>query len=71
MTMASKSGLFLKALSLVDNLHMGLWILKDGKWKCLLAGRRVDKTMGGARPHMPVLYIANGGFAFSETVPAA
>jgi len=54
---------------IVDNLNMSLWILQDGSWKCLLANLRVDKTMGGARPHMPVLYVGSGQFALSETVP--
>jgi len=54
---------------IVDNLDMSLWILNDGSWKCLLANLRVDKTMGGAPPHMPVLYVGSGLFALSETVP--
>lgn len=51
-----------------DDLAMGLWVLQDGKWKCLLNHLRIDKTFGGAPPHLPLQYLGHGLFAFAKTV---
>lgn len=54
---------------LTDHLHMGLWVREGGRWKCMLTGLRVEKTFGGATPHLPARYLGGGLFAVSETVP--
>jgi hypothetical protein len=54
---------------LTDKLNMALWLRQDNGWKCLVAGLRVDKTFGGAPPSLPALYLGNGLFAITETVP--
>ena len=54
---------------LTDRLNMALWLRQDNGWKCLVAGLHVDKTFGGAPPSLPALYLGNGLFAITETVP--
>ena len=48
---------------------MALWVRATNEWKCVVAGLRVDKTMGGAPSTLPVRYLGRGFFAISETVP--
>lgn len=52
-----------------DDRHMALWVRANNEWKCLVAGLRVDKTMGGAPPTLPLRYMGGGFFAITETVP--
>jgi hypothetical protein len=54
---------------LTDNLLMALWVRANNEWKCVVAGLRVVKTMGGAPSALPVRYLGNGFFAVSETLP--
>lgn len=53
----------------VDHLHMSLWIRKQNIWECFLNGIRVNKTMGGQPSRLPLRYMGNGWFAFSQTAP--
>jgi hypothetical protein len=48
---------------------MALWVRANNEWKCVVAGLRVVKTMGGAPSTLPVRYLGNGFFAISETLP--
>src|SRR5690606_30500181 len=52
-----------------DHSTMSLWIRRKDDWECLFQNIRVDKTFGGAPPHLPVRYLGNGFFAFSQTAP--
>ena len=54
---------------LVDDYDMALWVRANNEWMCLVAGLRVDKTMGGAPSALPVRYVGGGYFAITETVP--
>ena len=54
---------------LKDNHDMALWVRANNDWKCVVAGLRIDKTMGGAPPVLPVRYLGGGFFAITETVP--
>ncbi len=53
-----------------DRRNMALWLHRQDHWECLIYGIRVDKTFGGAAPILPVRYMGNGWFAFSQTAPA-
>ncbi len=54
-----------------DDIGMSLWIRRKDHWECVLLEIRVSKTMGGAPPHLPVRYLGNGHFVFSQTVPGS
>ena len=54
---------------LMDDRNMALWTRTNNEWKCLIAGLRIDKTMGGAPSSLPALYLGRGLFAITETVP--
>jgi hypothetical protein len=53
---------------LTDDCLMSLWVRANNEWKCVVAGLRVDKTMGGAPSWLPVRYLGGGFFAITETV---
>lgn len=52
-----------------DHATMSLWIQRGNGWECLFQCLHVNKTFGGAPPHLPVRYLGNGFFAFSQTAP--
>ena len=53
---------------LKDDSLMALWVRANNEWKCVVAGLRIDKTMGGAPSSLPLRYLGGGFFAITETV---